>query len=376
MALPAGDSPVRPLERERSGHAVVEARDVAEAALVVAARTVGAKAAAMPVEVTTRAVVRHADEAPAVVAARARDLGVRPPERIIERGVLGHVDRRRQRRPIQGSQDLGPREEEDVVGISDGTAVRQRIADPENRAPHDRPGDGQLLGLLLPNGYEVLRIRQQAAEGPEPARRGGQSLEGGGLGRLPCLDHPAVSLDGCAGGRLEGHGSVPPIERHDALTLQTGRLFEPREERQVAAAERRDQVASIEPGEVHLELVRRTAQRCDRGEVLAGELGELVDQRRKVGDRQRLHSALGIGHRGPVARLEIVAPHALGDRNAVAHGWGNDPGDVPRVANEAHQHPRQAAQEGAARYEIDRIEVPAIDHDVVGPRCDLTDQLP
>ena len=40
-----------------------------------------------------------------------------------------------------------------------------------------------------------------------------------------------------------------------------------------------------------------------------------------------------------------------------------------------HQHGRKAAQQRAPRDEVDRVEIPAVDHDVVRPRCDLTDQL-
>ena len=129
-----------------------------------------------------------------------------------------------------------------------------------------------------------------------------------------------------------------------ACALQTGRRLEARDERQVAAAEGAGQVASIEPREVHLQLVPRTAERGDRDEVLAGQHRQLVDQRRQLGDGQRLDAAFGIGDRGPVARLEVLAPHPLDDRIGVANGRWNDPGEVARVADGRQQHAGQAAQ--------------------------------
>ena len=143
----------------------------------------------------------------------------------------------------------------------------------------------------------------------------------------------------------------------------------------MAAAEWPGQVSAIEPGEVHLHLVGRTAQGRDRCEVLARQFGQLVDQQREVADGQRFHAALGIGHRRAIARLQVVAPFAFDDGKAVANGRRHDPRDVARIANRLDQHPGQAAAERATRDEIDRVEIPAIDHDVVRPRCDLTDHF-
>jgi hypothetical protein len=73
--------------------------------------------------------------------------------------------------------------------------------------------------------------------------------------------------------------------------------------------------------------------------------------------------------------LQVLAPHPLDDRIGVADGRRNDPGDVARMANGRDQHARQASEQGFSGDEVDRVEVPAVDHDVVGPRCDLADQL-
>ena len=89
---------------------------------------------------------------------------------------------------------------------------------------------------------------------------------------------------------------MPPVERGDGLALPSGGLFETGEEREVASAERRGEVPAIEPGEVDLHLVCRASQGSDPHEVLACQLGQLVDQHRKVLNRQRHHAAFGIGH--------------------------------------------------------------------------------
>ena len=124
----------------------------------------------------------------------------------------------------------------------------------------------------------MLRVGQQAAERPESAWRRRQSLERRGLGRLPGLDDAAVTLGRSRRRRLEWHRRMPPVERHHALALPIGGLFEPCEKRQVAATKRGSQPDPIEPGEVHLQLVCGAAQGRDRSEVLTGELGQLVDQ--------------------------------------------------------------------------------------------------
>ena len=86
-----------------------------------------------------------------------------------QRPAGGHVDVRRERCAVERREGLVARQEEDVVRLRDHSSVRQRLADAEHRPPHDRPRDRQLLGLLFPNRDDVLRIGQQAAEGPQSA---------------------------------------------------------------------------------------------------------------------------------------------------------------------------------------------------------------
>src|SRR5947207_15667506 len=102
----------------------------------------------------------------------------------------------------------------------------------------------------------------------------------------------------------------------------------------MTATEGWSQEASVEACEIHLHLVGSTAQRRDRAEVLPRKVGELVDERGKLRDRQVLHPPLRVRHRGSIARLQVLSPHTLGDGNAVAHRRGNDSGQVARRAEE------------------------------------------
>ena len=147
---------------------------------------------------------------------------------------------------------------------------------------------------------------------------------------------------------------------------RSGRWLPPSERRKVAPVELR---------EVHLHLVCGTAQRRDRAEVLAGELGQLVDQRRKLGDGQRLDAAFGIGDRRAVARLQVLAPL----RSTIGKLWRTVGGMIPAMWRGERMAVTsmlgQAAEQRAAGDEVDRVEVPAVDDDVVRPRCDLADLL-
>ena len=182
---------------------------------------------------------------------------------------------------------------------------------------------------------KARRRRGDEARGPECRR----------LGRLPRLDQAAVIL-----GRSRRRR---PIRRRVRATSRATRRHAGPD--RPAARSRRGAAggchrvtrrgACDRTGEVDLHLVRGTGQRRDRGEVLTGEVGQLVDQRRKLGDRQRLHAAFRIGHRRPVARLQVLAPHPLDDRNAVSNGRRDDPGDVRGERNEVQEHARQAAGE-------------------------------
>lgn len=144
----------------------------------------------------------------------------------------------------------------------------------------------------------------------------------------------------------------------------------------MAAAERPAQVATVEPGEVHLHLVRRTGQGRDRGEVLACALRQLVDQSWKLADREPLHAPLGARHCRPVARLQVLAPLLLEDRHAVPDRRRDQPCEAAGEPEEVPEQARQAADDGPAGEPVDRVEVPAVDDDVVGPRSALPDPPP
>ena len=130
---------------------------------------------------------------------------------------------------------------------------------------------------------------------------------------------------------------------------------------------------AVRPGEVHLHLVRGTGQRRDRGEGLPGEVGQPVDQRRKLVDGDGLHAAFGLRDRRQVARPQVLAPFPLEDRDAVADRRRDHTRDATRRAHEMAEDARQAACERGRGEPVDRVEIPAVHHDVVGPRGALPD---
>ncbi len=114
------------------------------------------------------------------------------------------------------------------------------------------------------------------------------------------------------------------------------------------------------------DLVCRAGHHCDRGEVLTGQVGELLDQLHQSGSGRRFDELLGFGHSCSISRLEIGSPVvlveliALGDRlrEHHRHSAGSGHGQL--------HDPRQAGQQRRTRHrqEVQRVEVPAIDHDV------------
>ena len=86
---------------------------------------------------------------------------------------------------------------------------------------------------------------------------------------------------------------MPPVERHHRVRALRTAVPKP-------ARSGRWLPPSARPGaagrtrEVHLHLVRGAAQGRDPAEGLTGQVGQLVDQVRQLGDGQRLDPGLGV----------------------------------------------------------------------------------
>jgi hypothetical protein len=132
---------------------------------------------------------------------------------------------------------------------------------------------------------------------------------------------------------------------------------------------------AVEPGEVDLDLEGATGQRGDRGEILAGEVSQLIDQGGQLRDRQRFHAFFGSRDRCSVAWQEVLAPVPLQGRNAVPNGRREQARNTARVANQVPEHPWQVASEDSSGEPVDRVVVPAVDDDVVRARIALSEQL-
>ena len=121
---------------------------------------------------------------------------------------------------------------------------------------------------------------------------------------------------------------------------------------------------------------RRSARRSSRSTRRRASASSSISAGSSATGR-RLDAAFGIRHRGAVARLQVVAPHPLDDREAVPHRGREHAGEVPRGAHQrARACPAGCGATRRRRCTVDRVEVPAVDHDVVRPRRALADLFP
>ena len=157
----------------------------------------------------------------------------------------------------------------------------ERLADPQDRAAHDRPGDRQLRTCSSRTGRGA-GSRRAASERRRRVGDAARTAEGRCLGRAPGRDHARV-VRARGGAALGSHRRDTTSRARRPRPRPVRRYLEAGEERQVAAAKRLGAgAASVEPGEVDLHLVGGAGQRGERRERLAGQLGQLIDQRRQL----------------------------------------------------------------------------------------------
>ena len=265
-------------------------------------------------------------------------------------------------------QRLGAGQEEDVIGVP-RSRPRTSASPMRNRAAHDRPGE---VNSPVCSSRTGTRRWVSASRSRKPRRRFGDSARTSNAAASAASRVRRARDPRGRSPRGAGYGGC----HQSSDTPRAVQAAAPRTRRasRVAAAERPREVPSVEPGEVDLHLVGRPAQRGDGREVLAGEVASS-----SIRPAARRPEASRPGPRLPQRRRGIAAgcPRAIRARRAGSHAgrWA-----------ESRRRPRLGCRDEWARIPagsgpwpgeepVQRVEVPAVDDDVVGKGCPLAIHL-
>ena len=208
-------------------------------------------------------------------------------------------------------------------------------------------GHGRVSSATCSSRIGMMRWASVSRRSKVRRRRGerGEDRPRGSLGGLARPDRPGVARSASGGrhARLR-HRGVDPVEAQHGVPRQAGRDDQPGKQGQVTLADDRRDVAAVEAGQVDLQLVGRAGQRHQGAEVLAGQLRQLVDERGQVPRRHAVDRGRGSVDGRSIPWLHVVAPQALGERNAVTHQRRQHAGGDPRFARHVPEHAGQAAQ--------------------------------